>query len=232
LKLAETARYTEFGLDEAAQTQLALLGDVILGAGFNVTRVNDPDLVERFHFLDSLSLLELPCVTGAHSIVDVGSGAGLPALVLAIALPATIVAVESQRKKCVFIEQAAAALKLENVVVRCARAEEYGRMEGRGQHDIAVSRALAALPVVAEYSMPLLALGGHMVSMKGAISDQERIQAEKAVGILGGDSLEAVKLQPFPDAQNRWVYTARKIRLTPRDYPRRSGIPAKRPLGA
>ena len=96
---------------------------------------------------------------------------------------------------------------------------------------MAVSRALAALPVVVEYSVPLLAVGGCMVAMKGAISDQERIQAEKALGILGGGSLESVRLQPFPDAQNRWAYVARKTRPTPSGFPRRTGIPAKRPLG-
>ena len=212
--------------------RLEALGDVILGAGFNVTGISDPEEIERTHFLDSLSLLALSAVTSARRIVDVGSGAGLPALVLAIALrEAAVTAVESQQKKCGFIQRAAKTLVLKNVDVRCARAEEYGRGEGRGSHDLAVSRAVAALPVVVEYSLPLLAHGGHMVAMKGAISDQERTQAEKAAGILGGESLNAVKLQPFPDAHNRWAYTVRKVRPTPSAYPRRPGVPAKRPLG-
>ena len=208
------------------------MGDLILGAGFNVTGLTDPHEIERTHFLDSLSLLDLGYVSSASSLVDVGSGAGLPALVLALALPnVKIVAVESQRKKCAYIGRAAEALCLRNVEVYCVRAEEYGRTAGRGAHDVVVSRALAALPVVAEYSLPLLAIGGTMVAMKGAISDQERTQTEKALGILGSDLLEAVRLQPFSGAQNRWVYLARKIRVTPIDYPRRPGIPAKRPLG-
>lgn len=197
-----------------------------------MTGLTDPHEIERTHFLDSLSLLDLGYVSSASSLVDVGSGAGLPALVLALALPnVKIVAVESQRKKCAYIGRAAEALCLRNVEVYCVRAEEYGRTAGRGAHDVVVSRALAALPVVAEYSLPLLAIGGTMVAMKGAISDQERTQTEKALGILGSDLLEAVRLQPFSGAQNRWVYLARKIRVTPIDYPRRPGIPAKRPLG-
>jgi 16S rRNA (guanine527-N7)-methyltransferase len=231
LRLTETAAYAAIGLDLAAQTRLAALGDIILNSGFNVTGISDPEEIERIHFLDSLSLLSLPCLGVARSVVDVGSGAGLPALVLAIVLSAEIVAVESQQKKCGFIERAAEALSLKNVTVHCARAEEYGRSEGRQAHDVAVSRALAALPVVAEYSIPLLAIGGCMVAMKGAISDQERIQAERALGILGGGSLDSVRLQPFPEAQNRWVYLARKIRPTPPGFPRRTGMPAKRPLG-
>ena len=102
---------------------------------------------------------------------------------------------------------------------------------GREAHDVVVSRALASLPVVAEYSLPLLSPGGTMVAMKGEISNQERIQAQEALDILGGDALGAMALDPFPGAMNRWVYTARKQRATPPGYPRKAGIPSKRPLG-
>jgi 16S rRNA (guanine527-N7)-methyltransferase len=232
VKLTETGAYVAHGLDAVAQHRLAVLGDLILGAGFNVTGLTDPQEIERTHFLDSLSLLDLGCVSSARSLVDLGSGAGLPALVLALALPGVkIVAVESQRKKCAHIGRVAEALSLRNIEVYCARAEEYGRAAGRETHDVVVSRAVAALPVVAEYSLPLLVVGGTMVAMKGAISDQERTQGENALGILGSDLLEAVRLQPFSGARDRWVYLAQKIRATPSEYPRRPGIPAKRPLG-
>jgi 16S rRNA (guanine527-N7)-methyltransferase len=143
-----------------------------------------------------------------------------------------VTALESQRKKCAFIEKAAESLSLPNVTVVCARAEDYGRGAGRQAHDLAVSRALASLPTVAEYSLPLIGDGGWMVAMKGAISDQERTQARKAIAILGGELLEPVKLQPFPEALNRWAYVARKSQPTPAGYPRRPGMPAKSPLGA
>lgn len=232
MELSETDAYTARGLDPGAQRRLAVLGDLILQAEFNVTAVTQPREVERSHFLDSLSLLDVDCVRAATNLVDVGSGAGLPALVLALALPsAKIVALEAGRKKCAHIEQAVVALALDNVDVRCMRAEEYGRGMGREVHDVVVSRALASLPVVAEYSLPLLVRGGTMVAMKGAISDEERIHAEIALAILGADLLEAVKLRPFPDADNRWAYVARKARATPGEYPRRPGVPVKRPLG-
>jgi 16S rRNA (guanine527-N7)-methyltransferase len=211
---------------------LAVLGDVILGAAFNVTAIHDPEEIERLHFLDSLSLLEVEVVAKAKDLVDVGSGAGLPALVLALALPSTqVTAVESQRKKCAHIETAVRALGLDNVSICCQRAEEYGGSAAREMHEVVVSRALAALPVVAEYSLPLLRLGGSMVAMKGSISDQERTQAQRALGILGADRLDAIRLHPFAGAENRWAYVARKVRLTPKEFPRRPGIPAKRPLG-
>jgi len=232
VELTESQAYAGRGLDHRNQKRLALLGDLILGAGFNVTGVTEPREVERTHFLDSLSLLDLPCILSARRLVDVGSGAGLPALVLALVLPALqVVGVESQRKKCDFMERAAAALALDNVEVRCVRAEDYGRREGRETHDVAVSRAVAALPTVAELSLPLVAVGGSMVAMKGAISDQERIQAEIALGILGSETPDVVRLRPFADAENRFAYVCRKTRVTPERYPRRPGIPGKRPLG-
>lgn len=197
-----------------------------------MTGIRDCEEVERLHFLDSLSLLSLECVREARNIVDIGSGAGLPAFVLALALPDTsVVALESQRKKCVYIAQAAEVLELSNVTIQCLRAEEYGRGSGRAAHDVAVSRAVGPLPVVAEYSIPLLVQGGHMAAMKGAISDQELRQAERALGILAAKMLKVVRLDPFAGAENRWGYIAEKVEATPERFPRRPGIPRKRPLG-
>ena len=224
--------YDPYGLDKLGMERLARLGDLLLSAGVNVTSIRNPEEIERIHFLDSLSLLKLAHVAGARRLADVGSGGGMPALVLAIALAETrVVAIESVGRKCAHIESCARALGLTNLVVQCARAEEYGRTNGRAVHDVVVSRAVATLPVIAEYSLPLLGLGGLMVAMKGAISTQERIQAASALAILGGDRLEVQDLMPFEGAQNRWAYMARKIRETPAEFPRRSGVPAKRPLG-
>jgi 16S rRNA (guanine527-N7)-methyltransferase len=232
LELTYTSIYGDYGLDAEVQRGLAALGDLILRAGFNVTGVSNPKEIECIHFLDSLSLLKIDAVSEAQCLADVGSGGGLPALVLALALPkAEIVAVESQRKKCAYIERSAQALGLANVRVLCLRAEEYGRSASREAHDVVVSRAVAALPVVAEYSLPLLRVGGTMVAMKGLVSDQERTQAARALGILGADRLDAVHLDPFEGSQNRWAYVAEKVRVTPGEFPRRPGIPAKRPLG-
>jgi 16S rRNA (guanine527-N7)-methyltransferase len=232
VRLSFAAAYKAYGLSDESVGSLAHLGDLILGAGLNITALTEPEEIERQHFLDSLSLLTIPSVAHARQVVDIGSGGGLPALLLALALPACrVTALESLQKKCTYVENTARELGLTNVAVVCARAEDYGRSTGRAVHDVAVSRALAALPVVAEYSLPLLALNGTMVAMKGQISDQERIQASKALGILGADALEAKRLEPFEGAVNRWVYMARKVRPTPEDYPRRTGTPAKRPLG-
>lgn len=220
------------GLDAGALRRLAVLGDLVLSAGLNITGVKDPTEIERVHFLDSLSLLRLEVVSSAKHLADVGSGGGMPALVLALALPGTeVTAIEAQRKKCEHIERTAEALDLGNVTVRCLRAEDHARSGGREAYDAVVSRALAALPVVAEYSLPLLRVGGNMVAMKGRVSDQERTQASHALGILGADELEVVRLDPFPGSRDRLAYVARKVRTTPSAYPRRAGMPANRPLG-
>ena len=233
MELTQSQAYAERGLGAEAVAGLSTFGDLLRGAAFNVTSIREPEAIERFHFLDSLALLDLAPVRAGQRFADLGSGAGLPALVLAIALPfSRVTAVESQHKKCRFIEQAANAMGLRNVDVRCERVEDYGRKVGRQAHDVVVSRALAALSVVAEFSLPLLERGGAMIAMKGAISDQERIQAEKALAILGGGGLESVKLEPFAGAENRWVYLARKERVTPPSFPRQAGTAARRPLGA
>lgn len=232
MELTHTEAYAQRGLDADSVTRLSVFGDMLLNPGFNVTSVREPEAIERFHFLDCLALLDLPAVRSAKRLADLGSGAGLPALVLALVLPeATVTAVESLRKKCSFIQEAASAMRLANVDVQCARAEEYGRASGRGAHDVVISRALAALPVVAEYSLPLLSQGGVMIAMKGEISNEERIQGQKALDILGGGELESLRLEPFPGAENRWVHMAGKIGTTSASYPRRPGLAAHRPLG-
>ena len=232
MELTYRDAYAARGLSPEQIDGLSALGNLLLNAAFNVTSIREPADIERFHFLDSLSLLDLEPIQAACRLVDLGSGAGLPALVLALTLPRLkVTALESLQKKCAFIEQAASVIRLENVQVCCSRAEEYGQGTGRGAHDVAVSRALAALPVVAEYSVPLLARGGTMVAMKGEISNQERIQAQKALDILGAGRLESIRLEPFAGAENRWVHVARKESPTPAAFPRRPGTPGRRPLG-
>jgi 16S rRNA (guanine527-N7)-methyltransferase len=230
--LTEPERFAQAGLDGRALERLSSLGDLLLGAEINVTSVREPLAVERQHFLDSLTLLMLSPVRHATTLVDVGSGGGLPALVLAIALPGLhVVALESVGKKCAFIERTAAELALVNVEVVCARAEDYGRAAGRGRYDVAVARAVATLPVLAELCLPLVRRGGTFVAMKSAMSDQERIHGEKALAILGAGRLVSHAVDPFPGGDRRWLYVADKTGDTPERYPRRVGLPGRKPLG-
>jgi 16S rRNA (guanine527-N7)-methyltransferase len=225
-------QYEALGLSGTAVERLSRFGDLLISCPFNVTSLSEPWAIEQQHFLDALSLLGIAAVREARDLVDVGSGGGLPALVLAIALPETlVVALESVNKKCDFIRRAAATLGLENAEVECARAEDYGRGRGRERFDVAVARAVAGLPVLAELCLPLVRVGGTLVAMKGAISNQECMEGEKAIAILGGEEASVVPVEPFSGAENRCLVVARKRTRTPGSFPRRAGVPERKPLG-
>ncbi len=233
MNLQETAAYVAYGVTDEMIAKLGHFGDLLLSSPVNVTAIRDPLGIEHLHFLDSLSLLTVPEVNEAGRAVDVGSGGGLPAIVLALALPRLyVVAVESIRKKCVFIEQAALLLGLSNLSVECARAEDLGHSSLRESFDVAVTRAVAPMAVVAEICFPLVRVGGVVVTMKGPMSDQERIQGRNALAILGAEECPSRQVRSFPGAENRWLHVARKASSTPPEYPRRPGVPQKRPLGA
>jgi 16S rRNA (guanine527-N7)-methyltransferase len=185
--------------------------------------------VERIHIADSLMGLEVPAVRSAARIADLGSGAGLPGLVLAIERPdAEVVLVESVGKKCAWLERTIAELGLENVRVVCARAEELDEPP----FDVVTARALAALPVLVEYAAPLLREGGVLVAWKGAVGEREQADGVHAAEVLGLAREEVRPVEPYPGSERRTLHVFRKLAPTPAGYPRRPGMAAKRPLTA
>jgi 16S rRNA (guanine527-N7)-methyltransferase len=172
---------------------------------------------------DSLSLLGH--LGEARTLVDVGSGGGMPGIPLAIARPELAVTLlESDGRKAAFLVHAAASLALDLEVV-AERAEEVGRGPRRETFDLAVCRALAAMPVVAELCLPLVRVGGRLLAMKGEAWEE----AESAARLLGGGT---PRVLPAPSAARPGgvVVEIEKVAPTPADYPRRSGVPARRPL--
>ena len=193
------------------------------------TSVHDRGEVENVHIADSLVGLEVPAVGEAARIVDLGSGAGLPGLVLAIARPeAEIVLVESVGKKCAWLERTVTALGLENVRIVCARAEELEEEP----FDVVTARALASLSVLCEYAAPLLREGGSLVAWKGAVDAREDADGLHAANVLGLEREEVRAVEPYPGSQRRTLHVFRKVSPTPAGYPRRPGMAAKRPLAA
>lgn len=181
------------------------------------------------HVADSLVALELPEVQGARRIADLGAGAGFPGLALAAALPeARVALVESAGRKCEFLARAVAAAGLENVEVVHARAEEWG--DGVGACDLVTARALASLPVLAEYAAPLLREGGALVAWKGRRDPEEEAAGAAAAALLGLELAEVRSVQPFPAARDRHLHVFRKTGPTPDRFPRRPGMATKRPL--
>jgi 16S rRNA (guanine527-N7)-methyltransferase len=183
------------------------------------------------HVADSLSALVLECVARATAVADLGSGAGFPGLVLAVALPdARVALVESAARKCEFLERLCGVAEIRNARVVRARAEEW--TDGLGAHDLVVARALAPLAVVCEYAAPLLGIGGSLVAWKGLIAAAEASAAARAAPQLGLQREEVVRSEPYAGSVAHHLHVYRKVALTPPGYPRRAGVARKRPLGA
>ena len=215
---------------------------------FNLTAITGYEEVQRKHFLDSLScILALPQRGGAGPIpdtaplqldarplwcLDVGSGAGFPGIPLKLLLPdAKMTLVEATGKKAGFLRHMVEALNLENVEVLNARAEDVGHLpEHREQYDWVLARAVSNLSVLAEYCLPLCRVGGRMVAEKGSDVAEEAAQAQRAFDILGGALVE-IKPVTLPELRaGNHLVVVDKVRKTPADYPRRAGLPAKKPL--
>jgi len=200
---------------------------------FNLTAIRSPEEIRAKHFLDSFTCLLALREAVPGRLIDVGTGAGFPGLALKILLPGMqVTLVESVGKKLEFCRHIVRALHLEGVELFQMRAEEAGQMKAhREQYDWAVARAVAGMPILAEYLLPLVKLGGRALAQKGESGPAEAHAAEKATRILGGEIERLIPVHLPGVAEDRYLVVARKIAATPALYPRRSGVPSKNPLG-
>ncbi len=184
------------------------------------------------HLDDAFGLAAIRRPKPEESWADLGSGAGLPGLPLAVAYRATsFTMIDAQRRRLEWIESTAAQLHLTNVTVIHARLEDYGRGPARESFDVATARALGSLPVVAELGLPLLAVGGQLLIPRGQPTDDELEQAAFACEQLGGRVDDVVPNPSSPIDQVGFVVIMSKIAATSPRFPRRSGMPARTPLG-
>jgi len=206
---------------------------------FNLTAITDYDQVQVKHFLDSLTCLladedftRALCQQPGIRVIDVGAGAGFPGLPLKIVCPGLqLTLLEATGKKVGFLEHIVGRLGLEGVEVIKGRAEELGRDAGhRERYDLALARAVAALPVLVEYALPFCKSGGLFVAQKGGEGDAEAKAAERAIVALGGALRHIVHLELPHLTEPRSLVVVEKIATTPEKYPRRPGIPSKRPI--
>ena len=199
---------------------------------FNLTAIRDAEGIRTKHFLDSFSCVLAWNGNPPTRLVDVGTGAGFPGLALKILYPAMhLTLVESVTKKARFCRHIVSEMKMEGVEVLTARAEEIGQMAAhREQYDWAVARAVADLPVLAEYLLPMLQVGGHMLAQKGVSGPAEVHKAEQALKMLGGQMRQLIPVTLPGVADERYLVVIDKVAATPGQYPRKSGIPAKKPL--
>jgi 16S rRNA (guanine527-N7)-methyltransferase len=201
------------------------------------TTVSDPEVALEVHVADSLSGLEIPELSSARRIADVGAGAGFPGLVLAIALPrAQVDLIESARRKTAVSDRLIQAAELGNARSVTARAEDFARAPaalggGREAYDAVTARAVGPLAVLVEYAAPLLQADGVLVAWKGARDAAEEGSGAAAAEKVGMVATEVIPVQPYEASENRHLHVFRKIAPTPPEFPRRAGMARKRPLG-
>jgi 16S rRNA (guanine527-N7)-methyltransferase len=185
------------------------------------------------HVADSLSGLELKPLRKAKRIADLGSGAGLPGLVLAARLSdARVDLIESVSRKCEFLRMAGERMGLPNVTVVCERSEAWAEGDGREAYDAVTARAVGSLATLAELASPLLRAGGVLVAWKGVRSQDEEDQVGRAGPRLAMEPAEVRAVSPYPGSRGRHIHLLRKNGPTPNGLPRRAGMAAKRPFGS
>ena len=196
----------------------------------NLTAITAEDEFIEKHYIDSLAALKLEEMKEAKRIADLGTGGGFPGIPLALACPdKSFTLMDSLAKRLAVIDELAEECDINNVSTLHGRAEEIGRMpEHRDSYDICISRAVAALPVLAELCLPLVKVGGYFIAYKSKAVNAELQEGEFAIKTLGGqvERLEDVSTEE----EKRFLLVVKKISKTPEKYPRKPGMPTKRPL--
>lgn len=234
--MIEAANVQPSAFSEDTQEKLRAYLEEVLRANreFNLTAVREFDAAWSKHILDSLQGLNAaragstPILSSARTVIDVGTGAGFPGVVLAIARPELqVTLLEATRKKCNFLEAAAPP----NVGVLCARAETAGHdSKLRESFDVAVARAVGSFSEVCELCLPLVKVGGHVLLWRGQNAPQEIAQSKRALQTLGGAAGVLLSYH-LPEHEMQYHLVAiEKRRKTPSQFPRRDGLPKQQPL--
>lgn len=223
-----------FGLElgERQKQQLEAYAELLIdwNSRMNLTAICQPEEIVVKHFLDSLLLLKHIDLPGGAAVIDVGTGAGFPGMVLKIARPdLELTLLDSLKKRISFLEELGRNLELPVVAVH-GRAEELGRRpEYRERYDLATARAVARLAVLGEYCLPFVKPGGRFISMKGPDVSAEIAESVAALRLLGGSN-PVVFSESLPDGSGRSFVHIKKISQTPAKYPRASAKITKQPL--
>jgi 16S rRNA (guanine527-N7)-methyltransferase len=218
-------------LDEGARGRLRRVLNLLAEERASVSSVVD-ERAWRVHVVDSLTGLEVPELATARRIADIGSGAGFPGLVLAVALAdARVDLIESVGRKCEFMRRAAGEAGISNATVRNLRSEEWAAAEGREAYDAVTARAVGRLSTLAELASPLLEPGGVLVAWKGKRDPGEERQLQSAAGALAMELEQTLDVGDRAGSEHRHLHVVRKTGPTPENLPRRPGMAKKRPRG-
>ena len=219
-------------LTPAARASLRTVLDLLAEERASVSSVTD-ERAWRVHVADSLTGLEIPELRQARRIADIGSGAGFPGLVLAVALPtAQVDLIESVGRKCEFVQRAADRAKIPNAQALNARSEDLATEEERREaYDVVTARAVGRLSTLAELASPLLRDGGVLIAWKGKRDEDEESQLSRAAASLAMRPEQILDVGAGAGSKHRHLHVIRKTGPTPSDLPRRPGIAKKRPRG-
>ena len=230
-KIIESAKNVGVCLTEGQAQQLEKYYNLLIewNEKINLTAITECDEVIEKHFTDSLSCIETGLLEGEKTVIDVGCGAGFPSIPLKIAKPELkFTLVDSLNKRINFLNTVIEELGLSDITAVHMRAEESGRSEMRDSFDICVARAVASLPVLCEFCMPHVKSGGYFIAMKGKESENEAEMAKNAVNQLGG-RIESITKTSLPDTEH-YNIVIKKLSETNKKYPRKPGMPGKKPL--
>lgn len=232
-KLSDGASDFDINLTEEQLGKFSLYEDLLVkwNEKINLTAITDEEGIVIKHFLDSLSLFSaMP--SKITNMIDVGTGAGFPGIPVKIVRDdIKVTLLDSLEKRIKFLNEVCSALSLKDIEAVHGRAEDFGAdKKYREAYDVATARGVAALPVLLEYCLPFVKVGGLFLAMKGPDAVNELNGAKNALDILGGEVIDAKKFTlPFSDNE-RCIVIIRKYRHTPQTFPRKSGKPTKNPL--
>ncbi len=230
----DAQRLFGISLSPRQMAQLALYERELLSWNekFNLTAIRDVEGIRAKHFLDSFSCSLAWKEQIPRRLIDVGTGAGFPGVVLKLLYPSMkLTLVESVGKKANFCTHIVETLELTNVEVLSTRAEDVGQdARHREKYDWAVARAVAVMPVLAEYLLPLVKVGGGILAQKGESGPAETNLASNAFTLLGGRLRQLIKVELPGVADERYLVVIDKVAATPKSYPRKAGNPSKKPL--
>lgn len=198
----------------------------------NLTSIVDLDEVIIKHFIDSLLVVKTANINKFDSMIDVGTGAGFPGIPLKIMFPhLKVTLLDSLNKRLNFLNSVIGELELKDICTIHGRAEDIGKdMNYRETFDLCVSRAVANLSTLSEYCIPFISKGGSFISYKSEFSEEEKSNAGKAIDILGGQIIKSEKVKlPFTEINRNFIIINKK-KETPGKYPRKAGVPSKKPL--
>jgi 16S rRNA (guanine527-N7)-methyltransferase len=239
-RLIEGARVLGITLTPTQQAAFQLFYEELVAwnQSFNLTAITEYEQVQIRHFLDSLSCLlaeeaRLALSRPDARVIDVGSGAGFPGIPLKLVCPGTrMTLLEATGKKVAFLQHVANRLGLHRIEAIKGRAEELAHEpDHRQQYDLALARAVADLPVVVEYTLPFCKIGGWVIAQKGEAGAAEAWRAESSIHLLGGELRQVLPVELAGLPEDRSLVVIKKVSPTPEAYPRRPGVPRKRPLG-